>query len=134
MALADLSAENCIIVITAVGAVSDWGRTDPPLVLEQIDPGAVLSRGLGGNAVRFHRKNPGLRVTLNLMPGSPQALALQAAHNARTEMSGTYASLTGLEGAVFSEGVIVTPKSMGRAGPGMNDATFVLEFNRHVAQ
>jgi len=134
MALANLSAENCLLVLTAVGVVSDWGRTDPPMMIEQIDPSAVLSRGFGGRGVRFHRENPGLRITVNLMPGSPQAVALQAANNAKTEMSGTYASLEGLEGGVFSEGVIVTPKSMGRAGPGMNDATFVIEFNRHVVQ
>lgn len=134
MALSDLSAENCLLVIGVVGAVNDWGRTDPPLVIEQIDPSGVLSRGLGGNAVRFHRKNPGLRITVNLMPGSPQATAFQAACNSKTEMAGTYASLEGLEGGIFSEGIITMPKSMGRAGPGMNDATFVMEFNRHVVQ
>ena len=82
--------------------------------------------------MRFHRKNPGLRVTANLMPGSPQALAMQALILARTEMSGSYASIAGLEGAVFSEGVITRGKSMARGGPGMNDATFVMEFNKGV--
>lgn len=134
MALSDLSAENCLLVIGVVGAVNDWGRTDPPLVIEQIDPSGVLSRGLGGNAAAFFRKNSGLRITVNLMPGSPQAAAFQAASNSRTIMAGTYASLEGLEGGIFSEGIITMPKSMGRAGPGMNDATFVMEFNRHVVQ
>lgn len=78
MALSDLSVENTIVVITGVGVLDDWGRTDPPFTLEYIDDVANLSRGLGGNAVRFHRKNPGLRLTVNFMPGSPQALALQA--------------------------------------------------------
>ncbi len=130
MALSDLSVENTIIVLTGVGVIDDWGRTDPPFTVEQIDDSAVLSRGLGGNAVRFHRKNPGLRVTLNLMPGSPQALALQAQVNAKSEVSGSYASVAGLEGAVFSEGVVTRGKSMARGGAGLNDATFVMEFNK----
>lgn len=132
MSVADLSVENTIMVITGVGVLDDWGRTDPPFTVEVIDDQANLSRGLGGNAVRFHRKNPGLRVTANLMPGSPQALAMQALILARTEMSGSYASISGLEGAVFSEGVITRGKSMARGGPGMNDATFVMEFNKGV--
>lgn len=129
MSLVDLSVENTVVVLTGVGVVNDWGRTDPPFTVEQIDDSAVLSRGLGGNAARFHRINPGLRLTLNLMPGSSQATALQALVLARTEMSGSYASIAGLEGAVFSEGVITRGKSMARGGPGMNDATFVIEFN-----
>lgn len=130
MALSDLSVENTIVVITGVGVLDDWGRTDPPFTVEPIDDQAILSRGLGGNAVRFHRKNPGLRLTVNLMPGSPQALALQAQVNAKSEVSGSYASIAGLEGSVFSEGVITRGKSMARGGPGMNDATFVMEFNK----
>ncbi|MBA6142342.1 hypothetical protein V9385_15475 [Pseudomonas juntendi] len=130
MALSDLSVENTIVVITGVGVLDDWGRTDPPFTVEPIDDQAILSRGLGGNAVRFHRKNPGLRLTVNLMPGSPQALALQAQVNAKAEVSGSYASIAGLEGAVFSEGVITRGKSMARGGPGMNDATFIMEFNK----
>ncbi|MEW2971039.1 hypothetical protein HCG45_21435 [Pseudomonas fulva] len=130
MALSDLSVENTIVVITGVGVLDDWGRTDPPFTVEPIDDQAILSRGLGGNAVRFHRKNPGLRLTVNLMPGSPQALALQAQVNAKSEVSGSYASIAGLEGAVFSEGVITRGKSMARGGPGMNDATFIMEFNK----
>lgn len=130
MALSDLSVENTIVVITGVGVLDDWGRTDPPFTVEPIDDSATLSRGLGGNAVRFHRKNPGLRLTVNLMPGSPQALALQAQVNAKSEVSGSYASVAGLEGAVFSEGVVTRGKSMARGGPGLNDATFVMEFNK----
>lgn len=130
MALSNLSVENTIVVITAVGLIDDWGRTDPPFTVEPIDDQANLLRGLGGNAVRFHRKNPGIRITLNLMPGSPQALALQSLVMTQTEISGSYASIAGLEGAVFSEGVITRGKSMARGGPGMNDATFVIEANK----
>lgn len=129
MALTNMSVDNCLIVISGVGVLSDWGRTDPPFTIEQIDDSAVLSRGLGGNAVRVHRKNPGVRVTANLMPGSPQALALQAAVGAKQEMSGSYVNIDGLEGAVFAEGVVTRGKSMARGGPGLNDATFVMEFN-----
>ena len=132
MAMNDLSVENTIMVITGVGVIDDWGRTDPPFTVEPIDDQANLSRGLGGNAVRFHRKNPGLRVTLNLIPGSPQALGLQAQITAKSQVSGSYASIAGLEGAVFSEGVITRGKSMARGGPGLNDATFVMEFNKGV--
>jgi hypothetical protein len=132
MALSDLSVENCIVVMTGLGVLDDWGRTDPPFTFEFIDDQAILSRGLGGNAVRFHRKSPGFRFTGNFMPGSPQALALQAMANARTEMSGSYASIAGLESGVFSQGVITRGKSMARGGPGMNDATFIMEFNKGV--
>lgn len=129
MALTNMSVDNCLMVISGVGVLSDWGRTDPPFTIEQIDDSAVLSRGMGGNAVRVHRKNPGVRVTANLMPGSPQALALQAAVNAKQEMSGSYVNIDGLEAGTFAEGVVTRGKSMARGGPGLNDATFVMEFN-----
>lgn len=129
MALSDMSVDNCILVVSGVGVLSDWGRTDPPFTFEWIDDNAVLSRGLGGNAVRVHRKNPGGRLTVNLLPGSPQAFALQAAVNAKQEMSGAYENIDGLEGAVFAEGVVTRGKSMARGGAGLNDATFVFEFN-----
>lgn len=134
MAVADLSTENTIIIINGVGEITDWGRADPPFMIENIDAVGALQRGLGGNGVGFRRKNPGIRVTLNLLPGSPQAATLQAQLNAKTEMSGAYSSINGLEGAVFAEGVFVQGKSIGRGGPGLNDATFVMEFNKGVIQ
>lgn len=130
MALENFSAENCIHVITGVGVIDEWGRTDPPATIEYIDDNGNLIRGLGGNAVRFHRKNPGIRVTYNLMPGSRQATALQAMVVAKQEVSGSYAHLAGLEGGVYSEGIVTRGKSMARGGPGLNDQTFVLEFNK----
>ena len=130
MSLNNMSVENTILVITGIGVLNDWGRTDPPFTIEWIDENGNLIRGLGGNGVSFYRKNPGLRVTVNLMPGSPQATALQAMLNAKTELSGSYASIAGLEGAVFSEGIFTRGKSMARGGPGLNDATFVMEFNK----
>lgn len=129
MALTNMSVDNSIIVISGVGVLSDWGRTDPPFTIEQIDDYGVLSRGLGGNAVGVYRKNPGIRLTVNLMPGSPQALALQAAAGAKQEMSGSYVNVDGLESGVFAEGIVTRGKSMARGGPGLNDATFVMEFN-----
>jgi hypothetical protein len=129
MALYDLSVDNTIIVLAGVGILSDWGRTDPPFTIEQIDDTGTLSRGLGGNAAGYYRKNPGLRLTVNMMPGSPQAFALQAANNAKQVMSGGYESVQNLEGAVLAEGIFTRPKSISRGGPGMNDATFVMEFN-----
>jgi hypothetical protein len=134
MSLADLSVENTIIVITGVGQINDWGKTDPPFTIEPIDDKSTLIRGLGGRAVKFTRINPGQRLTLNLLPGSPQAVGLQALINAGTEVSGSYASIAGLEGAIFSEGVGTKGKSMARGGPGMNDATFIFEFNAGIAQ
>ena len=129
MALADLSAENTVLVLNGIGEITDWGRTDPPFMIENIDARATLSRGFGGNAAVFRRKNPGIRVTLNLMPGSEQAKALQVQAIKGTEVSGMYASIEGLEAAVFAEGVFVNGLSYGRGGPGMNDGTFVIECN-----
>lgn len=130
MSLNNMSVENTILVITGIGVINDWGRTDPPFTIDWIDENGNLIRGLGGNGVSFYRKNPGLRVTVNLMPGSPQATALQAMLNAKTELSGSYASVAGLEGAVFSEGIFTRGKSMARGGPGLNDGTFIMEFNK----
>lgn len=134
MALTDLSTENTILTINGIGEITDWGRADPPFMIENIDAVGSLQRGLGGNAVAFYRKNPGIRVTLNLLPGSPQAVALQAQVNARTEASGAYSSINGSEGSIFTQGVYVQGKSIGRGGPGMNDATFIIEANRGAIQ
>lgn len=134
MAVADLSTENTILIINGVGEITDWGRADPPFMIENIDAVGALQRGLGGNGVAFYRKNPGIRITMNLLPGSPQAVALQAQVNAKAEASGAYSSINGLEGAVFAEGVYIQGKSIGRGGPGMNDATFIIEANKGVIQ
>ena len=134
MSLSDLSVENTIVVISAVGVIDDWGRTDPPFTIEPIDDKSTLIRGLGGRAIKFTRKNPGQRLTLNLLRGSKQAIGLQALVNSGAEVAGSYASIAGIEGAVFAEGVGIRGKSMARGGPGMNDATFIFEFNVGLAQ
>jgi hypothetical protein len=128
MPLPNFSTENSILTING-RSIQDWGNTDPPYSHEQIDDKESLRRGMGGAAVRYRRINEGWRQTINLNPGSDDSLYLQGLYNAGAVISASYVTLGTLEGAVFSEGVMVRCKSVSRAGPALGDDTFVIEYN-----
>jgi len=128
MSLPNFSTENSILTING-RTIKDWGNTDPPYVHRQIDDKETLRRGMGGAAVRYRRVNEGWEQTINLNPGSDDSLYLQGLYNAGTIIVGSYVTVGTLEGAVFSEGVIVRCKEVNRGGPALGDDTFVIQYN-----
>lgn len=128
MSLHNFSTTNTVITVNG-REITDWGETDPPYSEDPIDPASVLRRGLGGNAVRLDRINPGRTVTLNINPGGPDASYLQGLFNSRANITLSKTIIGSLENSIGTEGVIVNDGTIGRAGVTITDNQFIIEFN-----
>ena len=127
MAINNFSTNLFSLMINGL-LITDYGESDPPVTMAPIDPRSTLRRGLGGNAVRLDRKNPGRVVTLNLNPGSSQSAFIQGLFISRATISLAYYQISTLESAVGTEGVIVNDGSVDRGGT-ISDDQYIIEFN-----
>ncbi len=109
--------------------ITDFGDTDPPYTDDPIDPKSVLRRGMGGNAVRLDRINPGRTVTVNLNPGSADSAFLQGLFTSGATIILSKTQIGTLETAIGTEGVIVNDGQVGRGGQTITDDQYVMEFN-----
>lgn len=129
MALVNITTENTVITVSG-RQIQDWGEAENPCTEEPIDPTSTLRRGMGGNAVRLDRINPGRRVTLNLNPGGPDAAFMQGLLNSKANITYTRTVIGTLENAVGAEGAIVNDGAINRAGgSSISDDVFIMEFN-----
>lgn len=129
MSLVNITTENTVVTING-RIMEDWGEAENPLTEEPIDPKSTLRRGMGGNAVRLDRINPGRRVTLNLNPGGADSAYMQGLLNSKANISYTRTTIGTLENAIGTEGVIVNDAAINRAGgASISDDTFIMEFN-----
>ena len=128
MAINNYSTELHIVNVNGRD-ITDWGETDSPYTESELDPRSVLRRGLGGNAVRLDRKNPGRSVTLNLQPGSPDSAYMTGLLNTRANITLGRKQVGTLESVLASEGVIVSRGETGRGGQTITDDSFTIEFN-----
>ena len=131
MAINNFSTDQVVVRLNG-RVIQDWGETDPPISESPIDPRGGLRRGLGGNAVRLDRLNPGRTVTLSLNPGSPDASYIQGLLNSRPNITYTRTIIGTLETVVASEGMIVNDGTTGRGGVTITDRQFTFEFNKWV--
>lgn len=129
MALVNITTENTVITVNG-RILNDWGEAESPVVEEPIDPSSTIRRGMGGNAVRLDRINPGRRVTLNLNPGGADAAYMQALFGSNANITYTRTVIGTLENAIGSEGAIVNDGNIERAGgASISDDVFIMEFN-----
>lgn len=129
MALRNINTENTVIVVNGY-TLTDWGEADNPCTEEPIDETSTIRRGMGGNAVRLDRINPGRRVTLSLNPGGRDSAFMQALMNSRTNVTYARTTIGTLESAIGSEGAIVNDGNIERAGGAtISDDVFIMEFN-----
>ena len=128
MSLANFSTDLTVVTLNG-RQLTDWGENATPYTDEPIDPASALRRGLGGNAIRLDRKNPGRRVTLYLNPGSPDSAYVQGLYNSNANCTLSFTQIGTLENAIGTEGVIVNDAARGRAGMTITDDQFVIEFN-----
>ncbi len=129
MALVNITTENTVITVNG-RQLTDWGEADSPVTEEPIDPSTTIRRGMGGNAVRLDRLNPGRRVTLSLNPGGADAMYMQALYGSNANITYTRTVIGTLENAIGMEGAIVNDGAINRAGGGsISDDVFIMEFN-----
>lgn len=118
------------IVVTVNGReIKDWGDNASPITESPIDPRSTLRRGMGGNAVRLDRINPGRAVTLSINPGSPDSSYLQGLFNSRANITYSRTVIGTLENAVGTEGVIINDGAVNRGGVTITDDEYMFEFN-----
>lgn len=134
MALAHITTENTVVTVNG-REITDWGEAENPITEEPIDQKSTIRRGMGGNAVRLDRINPGRRVTLNLNPGGPDAAYMQGLLNSNANITYTRTVIGTLENAVGSEGAIINDGNIERAGgASISDDVFIMEFNAFTTQ
>lgn len=128
MSLENFSTSNTVITVNG-RIIQDFGESDPPYTDEPIDASTALRRGLGGNAIRLDRINPGRRVTLNLNPGSADSAYINGLFLSKANIELTYTQIGTLDAAVGAEGVIVNDGPRGRGGQTITDDQWIFEFN-----
>lgn len=129
MALHNITTANTVVTVNG-REIQDWGEAESPITEEPIDQSSTVRRGMGGNAVRLDRINPGRRVTLSLNPGGADAAYMQALLNSKANITYTRTVIGTLETTVGSEGAIVNDGQIGRGGgASITDDVFIMEFN-----
>lgn len=123
------SVENTVITVNS-RAIEDWGAAEPPYSDVPIDQKRTLIRAQGGNAVVLERKNPGRRITLNLLPGSADSAYLHALYVSGDPITISRNQVGSMNAAIATEGVIVQEGENTRAGStSISDDQYIIEVN-----
>lgn len=110
--------------------INNFGDTDPPITIEDLENRATLKRGIGGRAVRLDNQTRPKRLTINLLPGSDEVRQILAVEKSGVDATFSFSQSGTNERIVGFDGVMVTRGSMGRAGKTtVSDEQFVFEFN-----
>lgn len=129
MSLASITTENTVVTVNG-RMIQDWGEAESPITEEPIDQKTTIRRGMGGNATRLDRINPGRRVTLSINPGGADAAYMQGLFLSNANVTYTRTVIGTLENAIGTEGAIVNDGTINRAGgSSISDDVFVMEFN-----
>lgn len=128
MALKNYGAEGANLTIFGI-PIEEFGDTDPPITIEDIENRATLKRGIGGTNLRLDNKTRPKRLTVNLMPGSNEVRQLLAAEKSGIDATFSFSQTGTQEKVVGFDGVMITRGSMGRGGKAsVSDEQFIFEF------
>lgn len=122
---------NDLTVVTVNGRqITAWGQAANPYTDDPIDQRSTLVRGQASASMRLDRTNPGRRVTLSIMPGTPDAAFLKGLFNSGANITLSRQQIGTLEVAVGTEGVMINDGPVGRGGgTAVTDDQFIIEFN-----
>lgn len=128
MALTNYGAEGANLTVFGI-PVTEFGDTDPPITIEDIEQRSTLKRGLGGTSLRMDNVTAPKRLTINLMPGSPEVRQIIAAAASGVDASFTFRQSGTNEKVAGFDGVLVNRGQLGRAGKTtVSDEQFTFEF------
>lgn len=109
--------------------IDEFGETDPPISIEDIESRSTLKRGIGRTSVRIDPLTRPKRLTINLMPDSSQVRQILAAEKSGIDatfsfhQNGTNETFAGFDGVLVSRGPVA------RGGKSSaSDEQFVFEF------
>lgn len=129
MSMTNYGAAGANLSINGI-TISSFGDTDPPIVIEDIEPRAALKRGTGGGSVRLDNVTRAKRLTIHLLPGSDEARQIIALDKTRVDFYGAFSQSGSGESLVFYSGILVNRGQLGRGGKtNVSDDQFIFEFN-----
>jgi len=109
--------------------IDDFGDTDPPITIEDLEPRATLKRGIGKTSVRLDSQTRPKRLTINLIPGCDQVRQILAVAKTGVDATFTFFQTGTAETVMGFDGVLVNRGSMGRGGKtSVSDEQFIFEF------
>lgn len=128
MAMKRYGADGANLTLFGI-PIDDFGDTDPPITIEDLEPRATLKRGIGKTSVRLDSQTRPKRVTVNLIPGSDQARQILAVEKTGVDATFTFFQTGTAETVMGFDGVLVNRGSMTRGGKtSVSDEVFILEF------
>ncbi|MEQ9832112.1 hypothetical protein [Pectobacterium versatile] len=128
MAMKRYGADGANLTLFGI-PIDDFGDTDPPITIEDLEPRATLKRGIGKTSVRLDSQTRPKRVTVNLIPGSDQARQILAVEKTSVDATFTFFQTGTAETVMGFDGVLVNRGSMTRGGKtSVSDEQFIFEF------
>lgn len=120
--------ESTNLVLNGI-SVETFGDTDPAITVEDVENRTTLKRGLGGRNLRLDNATLPKRVTVNLMPDSPESRQIIALAKTGVDFAGTLGIVGAGEKYAFFDGILETRGQQGRAGKtSVSDDQFVFVF------
>ncbi|MGJ8524176.1 hypothetical protein R84981_002895 [Carnimonas sp. R-84981] len=129
MALRQYGSAGANLTVFGI-TIDEWGESNPAITIEDLEYRATLKRGVGRSAVRLDNMTRPKRLTINLMPGSPQVRQILAAEKAGGDASFTFRQSGANEYFAGWDGVMTRRGQVQRAGrTTISDEQLIFEFN-----
>lgn len=128
MTMKNYGASHADLIINGL-PIDEFGDTDPPITIEDIDPRATLKRGIGKTSVRLDGPTRPKRLSVSLIPGCDQVRQLLALEKSGVDFFFTFRQRGTDETVEAFDGVMTQRGGMGRGGKqSASDETFTFEF------
>jgi len=128
MALTNYGPEGLNMTVFGI-PIDEFGDTDPPVTVEDIEQRSTLKRGIGGTSLRMDNQTTPKRLVLNLMPGSDQVRQVLAAARSGVDAAFTMSVTGTTEKIVGFDGILINRGTVGRGGKtSVSDEMLTFEF------
>lgn len=128
MAMNKYGAGNTALTIGGI-SIEEFGDTDPPISVEDVEQRSTLKRGIGGTTLRLDNLTRPKQLTVNILPGSETARELIALEKTGADITFTLEVIGTGERVVGFDGVMTNRGPTGRAGKTtISDEQFIFVF------
>jgi hypothetical protein len=128
MSLKNYGPNGTNLIIAGI-PIDEFGDSDPPITVEDIEQRSTLKRGIGGTSLRMDNATRPKRLTVNLMPGSDQVRQLLAVEKSGADITAVISISGSDEKTAMFDGVLTNRGQMGRAGKTqVSDEQLIFEF------
>lgn len=119
---------NSTLIINGI-EIENFGDTDPPINISDEEDRATLKRGIGGRTLRLDNRTRPKRVTVNILPGSPESRQLIAVAKSGADFSAYFKQAGTDESETMFDGILIQRGDRGRGGKTtVSDDQFVFLF------